>query len=108
MTRSARFGFAPRNVVVDLEVRHRAADRSRVTLFKMSIYARSGRSGHDGGGPRSAVRCEGPTSGESACVATLADAILERLVHRAYQINLKGESMRKRRATLTQTSHRGS
>ena len=39
---------------------------------------------------------------------TLADAILDRLVHRAYQINLKGESMRKRRATLTQTSHRGS
>ena len=39
---------------------------------------------------------------------TLADAILDRLVHRAYQINLKGESMRKRRATLTQTSHRSS
>ena len=27
--------------------------------------------------------------------ATLADAILDRLVHHAYQINLKGESMRK-------------
>ena len=39
---------------------------------------------------------------------TLADAILDRLVHSAYQINLKGESMRKRQGTLTQTSHLGS
>ena len=39
---------------------------------------------------------------------TLADAILDRLVHRAYQINLKGESMRKRRRALTQTDHRSS
>ena len=39
---------------------------------------------------------------------TLADAILDRPVHSAYQIKLKGESMRKRRATLTHTSHRGS
>ena len=29
---------------------------------------------------------------------TLADAILDRLVHNAYRITLKGESMRKRRA----------
>jgi DNA replication protein DnaC len=29
---------------------------------------------------------------------TLADAILDRLVHNAYQINLKGESMRKIKA----------
>ena len=29
---------------------------------------------------------------------TLADAILDRLVHSAYRITLKGESMRKRRA----------
>ena len=29
---------------------------------------------------------------------TLADAILDRLVHNAYQINLKGESMRKKKA----------
>ena len=36
---------------------------------------------------------------------TLADAILDRLVHNAYQINLKGESMRKRRKKLTQTGH---
>ena len=39
---------------------------------------------------------------------TLADAILDRPVHRAYQINLKGESMRKRRRALTQTDHRSS
>jgi DNA replication protein DnaC len=30
---------------------------------------------------------------------TLADAILDRLVHNAYKITLKGESMRKRFAT---------
>ena len=35
---------------------------------------------------------------------TLADAILDRLVHNAYKINLKGGSMRKRRATLTRTT----
>jgi len=32
---------------------------------------------------------------------TLADAILDRLVHNAYKINLKGESMRKNKAQLT-------
>ena len=32
---------------------------------------------------------------------TLADAILDRLVHNAYRINLKGESMRKRAKKLT-------
>ena len=35
---------------------------------------------------------------------TLADAILERLVHNAYKINLRGESMRKRNAKLTNTT----
>jgi DNA replication protein DnaC len=35
--------------------------------------------------------------------ATLADAILDRLVHNAYKINLRGESMRKRQAKLTYT-----
>jgi DNA replication protein DnaC len=35
--------------------------------------------------------------------ATLADAILDRLVHNAYKINLRGESMRKRQANLTST-----
>ena len=39
---------------------------------------------------------------------TLADAILDRLVHRAYQLNLKGESMRKRHQALTQTDHQSS
>ena len=33
--------------------------------------------------------------------ATLADAILDRLVHNAYKLNLKGESMRKSRSKLT-------
>jgi DNA replication protein DnaC len=32
---------------------------------------------------------------------TLADAILDRLVHNAYKVNLKGESMRKRKTMLT-------
>ena len=32
---------------------------------------------------------------------TLADAILDRVVHNAYQINLKGESMRKKKRKLT-------
>ena len=32
--------------------------------------------------------------------ATLADAILDRLLHNAHKLNLKGESMRKKRATL--------
>ena len=35
---------------------------------------------------------------------TLADAILDRLVHNAYKINLKGESMRKHRSKLTHTT----
>lgn len=34
--------------------------------------------------------------------ATLADAILDRLIHNAYKIALTGESMRKQRAPLTQ------
>lgn len=36
--------------------------------------------------------------------ATLADAILDRLVHNAYKINLRGESMRKLQTTLTDTA----
>jgi len=35
---------------------------------------------------------------------TFADAILDRLVHNAYRLALKGESMRKMKANLTQTS----
>ncbi len=34
---------------------------------------------------------------------TLADAIMDRLIHNAYKINLKGESMRKGKSKLTQT-----
>ncbi len=36
---------------------------------------------------------------------TLADAILDRLVHNAYKINLKGESMRKNKSKLTIQTH---
>jgi DNA replication protein DnaC len=36
---------------------------------------------------------------------TAADAILDRIVHNAHKITLKGESMRKTRATLTQSEH---
>ena len=32
---------------------------------------------------------------------TVADAILDRLIHNAYKINLKGESMRKKKSSLT-------
>ncbi len=39
---------------------------------------------------------------------TLADAILDRLVHNAYKLNLKGESMRKKQKPLTETDHLGS
>ncbi len=35
---------------------------------------------------------------------TLADAILDRLVHNAYKIQLKGGSLRKRKANLTRTT----
>lgn len=38
---------------------------------------------------------------------TLADAILDRLMHNAHRLNLKGESMRKRMADLTQGEHLG-
>ena len=36
---------------------------------------------------------------------TTADAILDRIVHNAHKIPLKGESMRKTKATLTQSEH---
>lgn len=38
---------------------------------------------------------------------TLADAILDRLVHNAHKINLKGESMRKIRSPLTKSNKSG-
>jgi DNA replication protein DnaC len=36
---------------------------------------------------------------------TLADAILDRIVHNAHRIEMKGESMRKSRKTLTKVDH---
>jgi DNA replication protein DnaC len=36
---------------------------------------------------------------------TLADAILDRLMHNTHRINLKGESMRKKMNSLTQVEH---
>ena len=36
---------------------------------------------------------------------TLADAILDRLMHNAHRIELKGESMRKNVGQLTQDEH---
>ena len=38
---------------------------------------------------------------------TLADAILDRLVHNAYQLNLKGDSMRKKNSKLTKSEKKG-
>jgi len=38
---------------------------------------------------------------------TIADAVLDRLVHNAYKIKLKGESMRKLRSSLTKTKNSG-
>ena len=38
---------------------------------------------------------------------TIADAILDRLVHNAYKINLKGESMRKLRSGVTNNNGPG-
>ena len=35
---------------------------------------------------------------------TIADAILDRLVHNAYRIELTGESMRKKLSPLTETN----
>jgi hypothetical protein len=39
--------------------------------------------------------------------ATLADAILDRLVHNAYKLELKGESMRKKKNPLTANPTQG-
>jgi DNA replication protein DnaC len=39
--------------------------------------------------------------------STVADAILDRLVHNAYQLNLRGESMRKVTSSLLNTEENG-
>lgn len=39
--------------------------------------------------------------------ATLADAILDRLLHNAHKLNLRGESMRKVKSRLTEDEHLG-
>lgn len=36
---------------------------------------------------------------------TLADAVMDRLIHNAYRLELKGESMRKKKSSLTHSSH---
>ena len=36
---------------------------------------------------------------------TLADALLDRLIHTAHRLALKGESMRKKRVQLTEREH---
>lgn len=42
---------------------------------------------------------------ENLADPTLADAILDRIIHNAYRLNLKGESLRKTKNNLTQTRH---
>jgi DNA replication protein DnaC len=37
--------------------------------------------------------------------ATLADAILDRLLHNSHKLKLKGESMRKTRSNMTESDH---
>lgn len=39
--------------------------------------------------------------------STVADAILDRLVHNAYQLNLRGESMRKVTCSLSNPEESG-
>ena len=39
---------------------------------------------------------------DKSLIVRLADAILDRLIHNAHKINLKGGSMRKKNANLTQ------
>jgi len=38
--------------------------------------------------------------------ATLSDAVMDRIIHNAYRLELCGESMRKRRAPLTHSGHK--
>ncbi len=38
--------------------------------------------------------------------ATLSDAVMDRIIHNAYRLELQGESMRKRRSPLTHSGHK--
>jgi len=38
--------------------------------------------------------------------ATLSDAVMDRIIHNAYRLELCGESMRKRRSPLTHSGHK--
>jgi len=38
--------------------------------------------------------------------ATLSDAVMDRIIHNAFRLELRGESMRKRRSPLTHSGHR--
>ena len=38
--------------------------------------------------------------------ATLSDAVMDRIIHNAYRLELSGESMRKRRSPLTYSGHK--
>lgn len=38
---------------------------------------------------------------------SLSDAVMDRLIHNAYRLELQGESMRKRRSPLTHSGHKG-
>ena len=37
---------------------------------------------------------------------TLSDAVMDRIIHNAYRLELRGESMRKRRSPLTHSGHK--
>jgi DNA replication protein DnaC len=36
----------------------------------------------------------------------LSDAVMDRIIHNAYRLELSGESMRKRRSPLTHSGHK--
>ena len=53
-------------------------------------------------------RCQLPVNNRHKAIgdATLADAILDRLVHNAHKLELKGESMRKNQAVSVHDEER--
>ena len=62
-------------------------------------------SGYTGGSTASPRQLPVPHWHEYLCDPTVADAILDRIVHAAHKIELTGESMRKIRARLTEREH---